>query len=143
MFPQVLETEKQRNLRHEQHKTSTPHKDAPGWNENLASSSEASVKADRSVGGPTQDETVEYILSRHTPDDRVHTAATNMKDEVEGPLGIKRDEVSGPLGTAKGRADTEHLVKKTVHEEKTEVFRKKGETATDSEESVKADRGEV
>lgn len=41
---QLLELEKNRNLRHVQHKTSTPHAHAPGWNEHLASVSEASVK---------------------------------------------------------------------------------------------------
>ncbi|KAG7089499.1 hypothetical protein E1B28_011179 [Marasmius oreades] len=137
--PVTLETEKQRNLSRTQHKTSTPHANAPGWNESLATSSEASVKADRSDGSPTQAETVEYILNRHSPDDRVHTQATFVKDVVEGPLGAKRDEVSGPLGTAEGREDTETLVKRTVREETTEV--KRG--ATSSEENVKADRGEI
>ncbi len=43
--PQVLEQEKKRNLSKQQHKTSTPHPDhAPGWNENLASASEAAIK---------------------------------------------------------------------------------------------------
>ena len=42
---QILEKEKQRNLSKQQHKTSTPIPDAPGWNEHLASASEASVKA--------------------------------------------------------------------------------------------------
>jgi hypothetical protein len=43
---QTLEREKHRNLKGEQHKTSntTPHDHAPGWNEPLASASEASVK---------------------------------------------------------------------------------------------------
>lgn len=42
---QLLEREKHRNLTQSQHKTSTPHKkDAPGWNEYLASASEANVK---------------------------------------------------------------------------------------------------
>ena len=41
---QVLEREKQRNLRNEQHKTSTPIRNAPGWNLYLASESEADVK---------------------------------------------------------------------------------------------------
>jgi hypothetical protein len=42
--PEILEREKQRNLRNEQHETSTPHKHAPGWNEHLASTSEAYTK---------------------------------------------------------------------------------------------------
>lgn len=41
---QMLELEKNRNLRGIQHKTSTPHAHAPGWNEYLASASEASIK---------------------------------------------------------------------------------------------------
>jgi len=41
---QVLEREKRRNLNGSQHKTSTPIDDAPGWNEGLASASEAHVK---------------------------------------------------------------------------------------------------
>jgi hypothetical protein len=42
--PELLEREKQRNLKNEQHSTSTPHKHAPGWNEYLASTSEAYTK---------------------------------------------------------------------------------------------------
>lgn len=38
--------EKQRNLSNKQHRTSTPLPNAPGWNEHLASASEASVKVD-------------------------------------------------------------------------------------------------
>lgn len=41
---QVLEKEKHRNLSRTQHETSTPHKHAPGWNEYIASASEANVK---------------------------------------------------------------------------------------------------
>ena len=41
---QVLETEKQRNLKKIQHKTSSPIRNAPGWNQHLASASEAAVK---------------------------------------------------------------------------------------------------
>lgn len=44
MKKQILELEKNRNLRGIQHKTSTPHAHAPGWNEHLASASEASIK---------------------------------------------------------------------------------------------------
>ncbi|KAE9384991.1 hypothetical protein BT96DRAFT_614016 [Gymnopus androsaceus JB14] len=50
--PHTLETEKKRNLSKTQHTTSTPHEHAPGWNEHLASQSEAHVKADRSTGTP-------------------------------------------------------------------------------------------
>ena len=41
---QTLEREKRRNLNGNQHKTSTPIDDAPGWNEDLATASEAHVK---------------------------------------------------------------------------------------------------
>ncbi|EEB90890.1 hypothetical protein MPER_10844 [Moniliophthora perniciosa FA553] len=111
--PHTLETEKQRNLSRQQHKTSTPHAEhAPGWNEHLLG------------------KTVDYILSRHNPDDRAQsTQSASMKDSVEGPL-----------GTAQGHEDTETLVKKTVHEETTEVRKT---PITSSEESVKADRGET
>lgn len=44
MQVQILETEKVRNLTGTQYKTSTPLKHAPGWNEYLATASEASVK---------------------------------------------------------------------------------------------------
>lgn len=44
MLAQLLELEKQRNLSKQQHKTSTPISGAPGWNEALATSSEAAVK---------------------------------------------------------------------------------------------------
>lgn len=46
IFPlrQVLETEKKRNLSNNQHSTSTPIRNAPGWNQYLASASEAAVK---------------------------------------------------------------------------------------------------
>lgn len=49
MYAQLLEQEKKRNLSKSQHKTSTPHKYAPGWNEYLASASEANVKVHRSA----------------------------------------------------------------------------------------------
>jgi hypothetical protein len=42
--PDMVELEKKRNLSKEQGKTSTPHDFAPGWNEHLASVSEAYVK---------------------------------------------------------------------------------------------------
>jgi len=113
--PDVLETEKQRNLSKTQHHTSTPHAHAPGWNEHLASASEASVKADKATGTPEdlQKTTVEYIHSRHSPDGRVSPReATYETDSVLGPL-------SDAQGTENGT-----VVKKTVHEETTEVIKK-------------------
>ena len=41
----IVEKEKQRNLSKQQHKTSTPIPDSPGWNEHLTRAFEASVKA--------------------------------------------------------------------------------------------------
>ncbi|KAJ7285055.1 hypothetical protein C8J57DRAFT_1290309 [Mycena rebaudengoi] len=126
--PLILEEEKQRNLSGTQHKTSTPHKHAPGWNEHLASASEASVKADKSTGSPSdlQRTTVDYIQSRHSPDEATYL----------------RDEVSGPLSGAKSEEHESHpqvLVRKTVHDETTEVW--KDDKRTDSEDVVKAERG--
>ncbi|KAF7336675.1 hypothetical protein MVEN_02102500 [Mycena venus] len=122
--PVTLETEKVRNLSGVQYKTSTPHKHAPGWNEHLASASEASVKADKAADhgspGDLQKTTVEYIQSRHSPDE-----ASYLRDQVDGPLSsAKSDEV---------------LVRKTIHEEKTEIFQ--DGKRTESEDVVKAERG--
>ncbi|KAF5367404.1 hypothetical protein D9758_003634 [Tetrapyrgos nigripes] len=137
--PELLEKEKRRNLNREQHQTSAPFgKDAPGWNEHLASASEAHVKADRSTGNPKelQAETVEYIRRRHSPEDH-HQEASYTKDEVEGPLGSSsRDQVDGPLGSA-GHHD--RIVKKTIHE----TIYEHNDEPTSSEETVKAERGEV
>jgi len=108
--PEVLEMEKKRNLTGVQHKTSTPHEHAPGWNESLASASEASVKADQSTG--TTDElqrrTVNYIHARHSPDE----------------AGYSHDSVQGPLSSAQGTEDTQaetdtYVLKKTVRKEET------------------------
>ncbi|KAI5116264.1 hypothetical protein M0805_008169 [Coniferiporia weirii] len=100
--PDVLENEKKRNLSGQQHKTSTTHDDAPGWNEYLASSSEAAVKADRS--GPNESEangretmqrrTVEHIKARHHGDDVTSgtVEAQYERDEIQGPLKGKGKE---------------------------------------------------
>lgn len=128
--PEVLDLEKKRNLSGTQHKTSTPHTNAPGWNEHLATASEASVKADRSDSSPEdmQRTTVEYIHSRHAPDERTEpTSAFYSHDTVDGPLGAGADKI---------------LSKRIVHEEVTEVL-KKDARPTDSEANVKADRGEL
>ncbi|KAJ6619804.1 hypothetical protein B0H10DRAFT_2025113, partial [Mycena sp. CBHHK59/15] len=126
--PETLETEKGRNLSGTQHRTSTPHKHAPGWNEHLATASEASVKADQATGSPSDLEkmTIDYIHSRHSPDEAAYL----------------RDEVNGPLSGAKGEEHGSHpqvLVKTTVREQTTEVW--KDENTTDSEDIVKAERG--
>ncbi|KAJ7087615.1 hypothetical protein B0H15DRAFT_754550, partial [Mycena belliarum] len=87
--PETLEREKQRNLSNEQHKTSTPHKHAPGWNEHLASESEATVKADRADHSDMetmQKNTVDYTHSRHHGDADKPTRSNDKEERVEGPL---------------------------------------------------------
>ncbi|WWC69582.1 uncharacterized protein I206_103525 [Kwoniella pini CBS 10737] len=68
--PNIIEEEKQRNLKGNQD-SSAPHKDhAPGWNEHLASHSEAAVKADQAgppgkPGKDLQDATVDQTHKKH------------------------------------------------------------------------------
>lgn len=47
--PELLEREKNKNLKGEQYESSSPHKHAPGWNEYLASTSEAYTKVSMSL----------------------------------------------------------------------------------------------
>jgi len=91
--PEVLETEKHRNLRKEQHKTSSPIKNAPGWNQHLASASEAAVKADRSDVSPAElaSTTIQYIKDRH------HAAPTGEERVDAREASYERDEITGPL----------------------------------------------
>ncbi|KAI0696245.1 hypothetical protein BC835DRAFT_874815 [Cytidiella melzeri] len=92
--PEVIEREKQRNLSKEQHKTSTPIKNAPGWNHYLASASEAAVKADRSDHTPEQlaTETVQHIKERH------EVKKPNGEERVDAyEASYERDDLSGPL----------------------------------------------
>ncbi|CCL98781.1 uncharacterized protein FIBRA_00786 [Fibroporia radiculosa] len=110
--PLVLETEKHRNLSKNQHKTSTTIDNAPGWNEYLASDSEANVKADRSTHDfdGLQQSTVKHIRNRHHTNDsplsdpREQATNTNRMDDSEVVEAVyERDEVSGPLsGAASG-----------------------------------------
>ncbi|KAJ7593272.1 hypothetical protein C8J56DRAFT_930709 [Mycena floridula] len=130
--PELLELEKQRNLSLKQHRTSTPHQQIPGWNEHLATASEASVKADQvdtSSLSEMQNQTVSYIRNRHSAEDNSQSESV-VKDEVSGPLSQLselRDHVAGPLSGAPGVEDNEpgYIVKKTVTE-KTEVYRPPG-----------------
>ncbi|KAK2460309.1 hypothetical protein APHAL10511_007698 [Amanita phalloides] len=96
--PQILEVEKHRNLSKSQHHTSTPLSNAPGWNEALATESEAFVKADKSLekNGDMQAKTIEYLRARHSSDDRVGSTVADYA----------REEVMGPLSGAQGREDT-------------------------------------
>ncbi|OJA17105.1 hypothetical protein AZE42_02610 [Rhizopogon vesiculosus] len=152
--PEILEREKRRNLAGNQHKTSTPHDDAPGWNEDLASTSEAHVKADRSSASinDLQRKTINYINARHQPEEVMdHREAAYLRDEVSGPLGTARvGEFEGIVGASDlgidhegtdidsdGRVIKRHVVRE---ETTTEVVREPNPTA--SEANVKADRGE-
>jgi len=96
--PELLEREKRRNLAGSQHKTSTPHTHAPGWNEYLASASEANVKADKSTGSVSdlQSETVKYVKARHFDTDGAETNTTAY---------YTHDTVTGPLSDAKGKEE--------------------------------------
>ncbi|KIM84102.1 hypothetical protein PILCRDRAFT_818404 [Piloderma croceum F 1598] len=135
--PEVLEREKRRTLSGEHRKT--PHMDGvPGWNEHLASSAEASVKADKYATGSVdemQRKTVDYVHTRHSPDERLGgREATYQRDEVSGPLSgtaYTGDEV--PVNHGKV------LKKKTVREETTEVLEEEG-SPTASEANLRADR---
>jgi len=120
--PEVLEREKHRSL-HQKHDDSTqPHKDhAPGWIEELASVSEANVKADQakySSPEELQKVTTEYIKKRHHADDStivgaadtvssaLHKAADKVSqvahEAAAGSASYEKDQVEGPLAS-KGR----------------------------------------
>ncbi|KAG8833914.1 hypothetical protein FRC17_009873 [Serendipita sp. 399] len=142
--PEILEAEKQKNLKNEQHLTSTPHKHAPGWNEYLASTSEAYTKADKATGtiSELQEETVDHIKKRH-PVTATETVVNAVSDTVEG---IKeaaltaKDTILGPLGSA-GKSSSSSV----DHKERGSRSAKARLTpdSTNSEAAVKADRGEA
>ncbi|KAK0485251.1 hypothetical protein IW261DRAFT_892594 [Armillaria novae-zelandiae] len=119
--PDIIEREKHRNLSKTQHRTSTPLDNAPGWNESLATASEAFVKADRSdnsLPADLQKRTVEYLTSRHSPEERVEpTFALYTRDEVEGPL-------SSAQGFEDQDDQPETLMKRTVRQETSQVFKR-------------------
>lgn len=116
---QVLEAEKHRNLAHNIHdKTHSPHDYAPGWNEVLASVSEAAVKvwaialtsqspshminfqADKSDVnvGELQSVTVEKLTTQRTEiDGEESTTAHYVRDTVTGPLSGAKAKVEGPM----------------------------------------------
>ncbi|KAJ3555749.1 hypothetical protein NM688_g2400 [Phlebia brevispora] len=99
----TLEKEKQRNLKKEQHKTSTPIRNAPGWNEYLASASEAAIKADRSDFTPEEmaSETLKHVKSRHE---------NNNEERVDAyEASYERDETTGPLGDAAHKGTVEEV----------------------------------
>ncbi|KAG1876123.1 hypothetical protein C8R48DRAFT_627669 [Suillus tomentosus] len=150
--PETLEREKRRNLSGTQVENSA-NDDAPGWNENLASESEAHVKADRSsvTINDLQRKTIDYVNAKHQADERMdHREASYLKDEVTGPLGTARvGEFEGVVGAGDLGIDQEgtdidpngRTVKRhVVYEETIEVVREP--CPTESEADVKADRGE-
>ncbi|KAI0001450.1 hypothetical protein BJV74DRAFT_69250 [Russula compacta] len=97
--PEVLEREKRRNLSRQPYQTSSPLDHSPGWNEHLASASEAHVKADQDVSSlhDLASRTVAHLKAKGAPEE----SATARSD---------RDEVSGPLKSAPGtgrRLDTQ------------------------------------
>ncbi|KAI0649490.1 hypothetical protein C8Q79DRAFT_950812 [Trametes meyenii] len=112
--PEVPEEEKRRNLSKLQHETSTPIPDqAPGWNQYLASASEAAIKADQSTGTPLelQERTVKYVKERHHRGDSSATSQSPVEPGVstshmkhDGPTDpeapYSRDEIDGPLKSA-------------------------------------------
>ncbi|PAV16033.1 hypothetical protein PNOK_0765300 [Pyrrhoderma noxium] len=87
--PDTIEREKMRNLSGKQHKTSSTHEYAPGWNEYLATNSEAAVKADKD-GSESPDvlqkRSVEHIMARHHEDD---VTAGSMEAENRWKLNRK------------------------------------------------------
>ncbi|KIK99982.1 hypothetical protein PAXRUDRAFT_822166, partial [Paxillus rubicundulus Ve08.2h10] len=149
--PELLEREKRRNLSNDQHGKSTPIDNAPGWNESLATASEAFVKADRTTTSirDLQEKTANYVQSRHDPNDRLETReATYLRDEVDGPLGSAgMGEFEGVIGRGDlglddmdvepdGRTVTRHV----VHEETTVT--KEAESKA-SKAGSGGDRGQV
>ncbi|KAJ2924307.1 hypothetical protein H1R20_g12787, partial [Candolleomyces eurysporus] len=120
----ILEREKARNLSGQQFGRVDPHAHAPGWNEALASASEARVKADKSSATPEEmtAETIKLVSSKYDEDNRDSSTHAYVKDEVVGPL--SESGHGGPKVT-------------------TTFKRTQEEWMTTSEEDVKADRGEI
>jgi len=92
--PEVLEREKRRNLSRQPYQTSSPVDHSPGWNEHLASTSEANVKADQDASSLHElaSRTVNHLKARDATDERA----------ASGTARFDRDEVSGPLRLAPG-----------------------------------------
>ena len=91
--PEILEREKHRNLSGTQ---KHHYENAPGWNENLASESEATVKSLRS-----DTKTSSADLQKQTIE---HLKASDLQNSEESSITAKdvKDEVTGPLQTAQG-----------------------------------------
>ncbi|KAF5342408.1 hypothetical protein D9611_001808 [Ephemerocybe angulata] len=112
--PEILEREKQRNLSGQQFEVCTE-PIAPGWNEALASASEAFVKADRDNLTNTEElakETINLVTRKYDPENRSgSTTAEYTKDEVSGPL-------RGALGAADATIESLDADEVTVFYEK-------------------------
>ncbi|CAE6466741.1 unnamed protein product [Rhizoctonia solani] len=143
--PEILEREKHRNLRGEQH---SPHTHAPGWNELLASDSEAHIKADKATGNPEEmaKSTLEYVRKQH-PDTwsetiREHTNAPYVRDAVEGPLGaLARGAKKAANAFAEAAAaDHEDLQGSLSDKGARAEQARRAAMSTPSEEAVRADR---
>jgi len=123
--PVTLENEKARNLQGKQHNTHP--EDAPGWNEALASESEAVIKAQRSSDAGHADpkemveKTIQSVMKKHhgekvpivqirseteqllTHDNGEISEAKYEKDEVVGPLKEAVSKVADVLTGANGK----------------------------------------
>jgi len=95
--PEVLEREKRRNLSRQPYQTSSPLDHSPGWNESLASTSEANVKADQDASSfhDLASRTVAHLKAKVSTEESV----------ASGTASFDRDEVSGPLRLAPGTDD--------------------------------------
>ncbi|KAI0300958.1 hypothetical protein BC826DRAFT_628833 [Russula brevipes] len=99
--PEVLEREKRRNLSRHPYQTSSPLDHSPGWNERLASTSEANVKADKDVSSPHDlaSRTVAHLKAKASAEEGI----------ASGTARFDRDEVSGPLRSALGADDDDEI----------------------------------
>lgn len=126
--PEVLEREKQRNLSGAMGKTAEMFDFAPGWNETLASASEAHIKADKSSGNPIdlQRRTVEFLRVNNDPENpQGHDDGLNSN---QNEYNVDGKRVSGRR-TEKIEKEIEREIRDASH-------------MTASEQDVKADRGE-
>jgi len=158
--PEIIEKEMQRKL---DHKVDNLHEHAPGWNETLASESEANVKAEKHQGTPSTETTLEYIKKRHHTEETevtkkgtgattkrsFHTSARasqpgpGISDESDDGTEAKYDkeQVNGPLGEqgSKGKSEkAEKAAKAQSHPPNAT-----SDAPTGSEDAVKAERGEA
>jgi len=111
---QVLEREKRRNLSRHPYQTSSPFDHSPGWNELLASTSEANVKVRRPCWYSLLSFYVPFVAPQADqdttpPHDLASRTVAHIKAKISaeenissGTARFDRDEVSGPLKSAIG-----------------------------------------